>query len=692
MEQAIFTTLEPNPADHFKIYFYATMARVLEAITASFDSLESAIEQFPFLEGYHGELVHCGMEESETVESATWQAALESWEAASTAHLPLRALREVCGLNHGAISLLFCIGLIEEDARFGLLFEALQCAPNQQRPTFGLLAGWWRTGDGYDEARAAIKHLLELGLIAVVNGEAPRSQWAFQPQAMLWDVLRGEQPAAFSTWGRFREPEACARLDELMLPEPLQQRLLAIPELLQTGELQALVIRGPQHNGRRTLLSAIARATGRGLLELHGLGKADDERWRIAATLATLIDALPVAIYDLAPGETAELPVLTAYNRGWGFVLGKQGGLGGETLHSVISLSLEMPDVAARKRHWQRALGSQSGNALNAISDGFRATSGSIYAGAKLATTYAQTDGRKGLSIVDVQQAFRALNRQTLDTLAERLEVRGDWSDLATATATLGELFHLETRCRHREHLRDRVSPMLGKQLNPGVRAMFVGDSGTGKTLAAKLLAAVLNKDLYRVDLSTVVNKYLGETEKNLSQIFARAEELDVILLLDEGDALLTSRTEVRNSNDRYANLETNYLLQRLESFEGILIVTTNAGERIDSAFSRRMDVVVEFRPPEASERWAIWQLHLPRQHAIDGKLLGEVASRCALTGGQIRNIALHASLLALADGGLLTSAHLEAAVQREYRKLGSVCPLRQLSTANIRPIRLANT
>jgi SpoVK/Ycf46/Vps4 family AAA+-type ATPase len=233
---------------------------------------------------------------------------------------------------------------------------------------------------------------------------------------------------------------------------------------------------------------------------------------------------------------------------------------------------------------------------------------------------------------------------------------------------------------------------MLSKQLNPGVRAMFVGDSGTGKTLAAKLLAAVLNKDLYRVDLSTVVNKYLGETEKNLSQIFARAEELDVILLLDEGDALLTSRTEVRNSNDRYANLETNYLLQRLESFEGILIVTTNAGDRIDSAFSRRMDVVVEFRPPEASERWAIWQLHLPEQHAIDGRLLGEVASRCGLTGGQIRNIALHASMLALADGGLMANAHLEAAVQREYRKLGSVCPLRLASAPTGRQIRLANS
>ena len=218
---------------------------------------------------------------------------------------------------------------------------------------------------------------------------------------------------------------------------------------------------------------------------------------------------------------------------------------------------------------------------------------------------------------------------------------------------TLRELSNLESRCRFREHLHTTVGVALSTQLNAGVRALFTGPSGTGKTLAARLLASVLQKDLYRLDLSSVVNKYIGETEKSLNQIFARAEELDVILLLDEGDALLTRRTNVQTSNDRYANLETNYLLQRLESFEGILIVTTNAGERIDSAFQRRMDVVVEFRPPEAAERWAIWQLHLPAKHAIDPSFLREVVGRCTLTGGQICNAVLHASLLGLNDGGI---------------------------------------
>jgi SpoVK/Ycf46/Vps4 family AAA+-type ATPase len=238
------------------------------------------------------------------------------------------------------------------------------------------------------------------------------------------------------------------------------------------------------------------------------------------------------------------------------------------------------------------------------------------------------------------------------------------------------ELLLLEARCRHRERLHERASVTPSLRQSPGVRALFTGPSGTGKTLAARLLASVLELDLYRLDLSTVVNKYLGETEKNLSRIFARAEELDVILLLDEGDALLTRRTDVHTSNDRYANLETNFLLQRLESYEGIVVVTTNVGERIDPAFRRRLDVVVEFRAPDAGERWSIWRLHLPEGHGVSDVLLEELSIRCALTGGQMRNAVLHASLLAVQDGGTIRSDHLEAAVRREYLKAGQVCPL----------------
>ncbi len=163
--------------------------------------------------------------------------------------------------------------------------------------------------------------------------------------------------------------------------------------------------------------------------------------------------------------------------------------------------------------------------------------------------------------------------------------------------------------------------------------------------------------------------------------MFTLAEELDVILLLDEGDALLAQRTGVQNSNDRYANLETNFLLQRLEAFEGVVLVTTNAGAHIDTAFQRRIDVVVDFRAPDASERHCLWQLHLPVEHAVDANALAEIASRCQLSGGQIRNAVLHATLLATEAKRTVSTAHVEAAVLREYRKAGGICPLRHLST-----------
>ena len=265
-----------------------------------------------------------------------------------------------------------------------------------------------------------------------------------------------------------------------------------------------------------------------------------------------------------------------------------------------------------------------------------------------------------------MQLAARTLNRHALDTLAGHVAACGDWRQLAAREDTLRELMGLELRCRHRERLATSLSAATGLQSNCGVRALFRGPSGTGKTLAARLLAGVLQMDLYRLDLSSVINKYIGETEKNLDRVLSRAEELDVMLLVDEGDSLLTQRTNVQSSNDRYANLETNYLLQRLECFEGILIITTNAGDRIDAAFERRMDVVVEFQQPQAPERWEIWQMHLPTPNAVDPDFLNDVATRCSLGGGQIRNAVLHASLLALDAGDVVDTAMIDAAVRRE--------------------------
>ena len=203
---------------------------------------------------------------------------------------------------------------------------------------------------------------------------------------------------------------------------------------------------------------------------------------------------------------------------------------------------------------------------------------------------------------------------------------------------------------------------------------LFAGPSGTGKTMAADIIAGELGLDLYKIDLSTVVSKYIGETEKNLSKIFTEAETSNAILFFDEADALFGKRSEVKDSHDRYANIETGYLLQRMEEHEGVVILASNFRKNMDEAFVRRLHFTVEFPFPNEEDRRRIWEgvwpEATPRDPALD---VGFLAGRFQVTGGNIRNIALSAAFLAADDSGVVSMQHLIRATQREYQKMGKV-------------------
>jgi hypothetical protein len=640
-----------------------------------FGSSEAAFKEFPFLVGYNNELADGGLAGVNSGKAVwLWLESLRGWEKKAAGHLPLQALRQAAGLDHSALILLMVIGLIEEDLRFGTVFETVQGTPGQHRVTPGLLNCWGRDQSPGNDARMNVRRMHELGLIRVVNPEAPRLEWGMEVPSPLWDALRGEQNEIPGAGFRYRSLTELLSIDQLILTPALHEQVRAIPKLLTMAEAGGVMVRGASHNGRRTLLGTIARELGLGLLEVTPSSANGDERWALAGPLATALNAMPVVVFDLGPQETAAAPRLPACTSPYGIVVGKQGGVSGDCVERAIAINIEIPDANLRRRHWQQVCNPEKLPDPSGISRRFRLTAGNIHRAAHLAQSYAALNKHTVITLADAQRATRSLNRQALDALAVHLRVSGDWDQLAVTADTRDELENLVSRCRHRENLQTQIGAPAGA----GVLALLSGPSGTGKTLAARLLASTLQMDLYRVDLSAVVNKYIGETEKTLNLVLSRAEELDVILLLDEGDALLTQRTGVQSSNDRYANLETNFLLQRLESFDGILLVTTNAAERIDSAFQRRMDIVINFSPPTPPERWAIWQLHLPPTHTVDFSLLEEVAARCAMTGGQIKNASLHASLLALEDGGIVTSTMVEAAIEREYRKAGGVCPLRR--------------
>jgi len=675
-----FAALPGTAASHFKLCFLAAVLHVLDQLSRNLGSLDDVLEQFPFLRDYLDEIEQLGCDDAPSAAATEqWIETLRRWEIGVQAHLPLRALRDALDLDDGAVTLLFAIGLIEEDPRFGFVIECAQpVSQGQHRPTLGLLTAWWRDAGAVTtvtHVRDRVRTLLDSGLIQVINGESPRLQWVFQSPPAVWDALRGEMRSSPAPWLRFTPRQELPAVEELVIAAPLRRALAAVPSLLRSGDAKAVIVRGPQHNGRRTLVRAIAGEIGRGVLELRGPLRADDERWALAGTLATLAHAMPLVLIDLALGETAEVARLPACDSPVAVVLGKHGAVTGEAVAGAITLTVDMPGPDERQIHWQKSLSEAKDDESTALAKRFRMTSGNIRAAAALSRSYALLENRRRVTAGDVRIASRALHRE-IETLATFLPASGGWESIGASAETLEELRNLEARCRHREQIQHHVGPALGRQLNCGVRALLAGPSGTGKTMAAKLLASTLQMDLYRLDLASVVNKYIGETEKSLNQLFSRAEELDVILLIDEGDALLTNRTAVQSSNDRYANLETNFLLQRLESFEGILLVTTNAANRIDSAFQRRMDVVVEFRMPSAQERWLIWQLHLPPEHQVGHGWLQEAAVRCALSGGQIRNAVLHASLLALDEERIVSTGHVELALHREYRKTGAVCPL----------------
>jgi hypothetical protein len=672
-----FSRFEPRAADHFRLHLYGVILHVLEQAALSLGSLGELVAQFPFLESYLEELQELGVQDHEdVVAQRDWRAALATWEGSIDQHLPLHALRQAAGLDDMALDLLLAIGLIEEDVRFGLLFEQLQTITGH-RPTFGLLNAWWRAPVDRGEVRTNLRRLRELGLVQVINPEAPRLLWALQVPPLIWDALRGDLGGVQAPRLEFIPLSQLSSLSDLILSGETAREIMALPGLLAGGTVRTCILRGPRDNGRGAVAGALARGLGLGILRAEEL-KAEDERWRQLGPLAVLMNAMPLLVFELAPGESVEMPSLAGWCGPVAIVLDRFGGVSGlGSDAAAVSFSIDMPDLSARRRIWEQSLPGVEIENVELLVERHRLTSGNLRQLASRSHAYALMAGHPQITAADAQRASRSLRRQTLDLLATRVSPATGWGELAVGANVQRELLTLERRCRHRERLQTSLDYRWSGRVNAGVRALFSGPSGTGKTLAARTLAASLEVDLYRIDLSTVVNKYIGETEKSLNQLFSRAEELDVILLLDEGDALLTRRTEVTTANDRYANLETNYLLQRIETFEGILIVTTNAADRIDTAFQRRMDVIIEFAAPGTEERWQIWQVHLPPQHAVSPAFIGEVASYCAFSGAQIRNAVLHASLLALANGGTMTEHHLRSSVQREYLKLGGTCPLR---------------
>jgi SpoVK/Ycf46/Vps4 family AAA+-type ATPase len=279
----------------------------------------------------------------------------------------------------------------------------------------------------------------------------------------------------------------------------------------------------------------------------------------------------------------------------------------------------------------------------------------------------------------DLWNVCRSFSRPRLEDLAQRLVPGAGWDDIVLPEFQMLTLRQIASQVRRRMKVYEKWGFAAKGRRGLGVSALFTGESGVGKTLAAEVLAHDLELDLYRVDVSAVVSKYIGETSKNVKQVFDAAEEGGVLLLFDEADALFGKRGEVKDSHDRYANIDVAYLLQRMEAYQGLAILTTNMKTSVDRAFQRRLRFTVNFPFPDAAQREAIWSRIFPAQTPTRG-LDPRKLSQLNLAGGNIRNIALNAAFLAAESDGPVEMAHVLQAARLEAQKIE-----RPLSEAEIR-------
>ena len=490
-----------------------------------------------------------------------------------------------------------------------------------------------------------------------IRGDGPLPLRDLCIDQRLWAVLAGRG----ASWPG-AEALTYAAID--LIPTLVRVHLPAAAELLGNGLARGLVIRGVPHSGRGRVAAHLAQAINRTAMQVNV------ETWRDDAAFAHACRAaqwLPVLRPTMGAGESLRL---SAAGRGSPVIviLGKDGAVEDADL---VELELPPPTLEERARWWQER--TNDAELSVQLAEG-AAISGPLIDQVAISARWLAKNRGEPLARHHIAAARRTCGADALRLLAQPVDRVVPRSALVLSSVAQRDLDDFVTRCRRREALWLGLGETLACTINHGARALFVGDSGTGKTLAASYVATCLGAPLYRVDLASVMNKYVGESEKNLGRLLDLAAAVDVVLLFDEADAVFGSRNEGSETGERYANMLTNFLLTRIEQHPGIVILTANSRSRIDQAFTRRLDTIIEFPLPGPSERFALWRAHLGQRSPGDDACRW-IAGHCDLPGGIVRNAVLSAAAGSGADDQPLSLPHLVRAIEREYRKMGRTMP-----------------
>jgi hypothetical protein len=623
------------------------------------------------LAGGHGPLLAPQADPGAAERLAAIEADADAVEGAGEV-LRLRRLARTFDLEPLDVELLLVALAPDLDPRFERLYGYLHDDVSRRRASIGLALELTGAGEGSGPGRARFGQLAPLvagGLLVVEEPDRPFLTRSVRvPDRVAAHLLGDTTPdPAVEALALAPVPHDAAGTDALEGGLRAGARLAYVRERIGSAAV-----------------TVAARALGRlgpspVVVDLGRLSPGDDSREIAAAAIrearlrgSGLVAGPLDVLAERGPGAIrawAEAPctIVLHGSRGWDPAWSRT---------VPFLLDADLPSAQERRAVWLAALpataSAEVGASVAALP--FRLAPEAVARAAEAGRLAAAAAGRD-LAVTDVAAGARAQNAAGLERLARRVEPRVTWSDLVLPAAVVGQLRELTGRARHRDLVLDEWGMARTSLKGRGVTALFAGDSGTGKTMSAEVIAGTLGLDLYVIDLSTVVDKYIGETEKNLDRVFTEADRVNGVLLFDEADAIFGKRSEVKDARDRYANVEVAYLLQRMEQFDGMAVLTTNLRANVDEAFLRRLDAIVDFPLPEVDDRRRLWVRNLsadaPKADDIDVDFL---ARQFQLSGGNIRNVAVGAAFLAADAGRPMTMEDLVRETAREYRKLGRLC------------------
>lgn len=587
---------------------------------------------------------------------------------------PAARLRLGFGLSTFELDLLLLALLPEVDARFGDVFQALR-SPAGRRPSVGIGVRVLLGDDAGWEGRWRLEGSLlwSTGLLLPGPAELPLVDRPLRPAAAILPALMGRAP------GRLDD---AVRIDLDPRDESVDRLLAARPSLAPPPDAGVVWVRGGAPEAVRALAFAHAapRSPGvvateladrRGLLHAR-IGESAHARGFTELRIACAL--LGTAGWASVDGAAVRLPALTPAP-----VLVQTRPEATVEVEPGVRMTRRDPPQASLLEQadlWAWALG-RSGvtGPVDRLANQTRLDAEVLREVGERAAARALAEDRPA-DEADIRIALAEVRPPLVARLGEVSSPMVPWSRLILPTRSQGQLAEVLRRMEHRVTVQARWGIVGNERRGDGLVVLLHGESGTGKTLAAEALATALCLPLLRIDLSRVVSKYIGETEKNLAEVFDAAEGFGAVLLIDEADALFGKRTAVKDAHDRYANIETNYLLQRLEAFVGVAVLATNLLQNLDDAFVRRLHFVVHLPKPTASMQAEIWRSHLPRQLLAPDVDIASL-SRFDLVGGDIRNAALTAAYGAAAAGTPITHSLLADAVREELLKRGRALPPR---------------